>query len=354
MSLKKFQLTILGLILAISLVQCVKKTPQAGGLVEHQGYAVKFWGYRTSVLVKAGPAEIDAYNSDAGNLIQSGGNVGLKIASGDKFEKVGDRVVYQSELMGKALTISCVMAKYDPGKEQVFVCLLNESIMAFIRYQMKPLGQNSKLTIELEVEETNPLLTEMIEQVKLKETVMKLQDEAIARLQMHFDPSLKREDLQSENLRGEPIEKLYPAHQATIWINAPATKVAEYLASPAFTEMMKQKFNIDFDRAFMDQKPGTYRLSVNFLGTESHPDAFILSYQKEKHIIAYWTAKLNSRIQIYTKPRKGGTEFTLAFMTESPSAVTMELANIVMNNAQIPNIVEAALIEIKTAVEGAV
>jgi len=354
MNRSKFQLITLGLIFAVSLVQCVKKTPPTGGLVEHQAYANKFWGYRTSVLVKAGPAEIEEYNLDAGNLIQSGGNVGLKIASGDKFEKIGDRVVYQSEMMGATFTISCVLVKNDPGKSQVFVCLVNEGMMAFIRYQMTPLEQATKLTIEFEVEEANALLEEIIEQARLKEIIMKLQDEAIARLQTHFDPSLKREELLISGLKGEYYDKMYPAHQASIWIDAPLSKVAEYIASPAFTEMMKQNFNIDFGRAFMDQKPGTYRLAVNFLGNETHPDAFILSYQKEKRILAYWTAKLNSRIQILTRARQGGTEFTIAYMTESPPTVTMELAQIVLNNALIPNYVESALIEIKAAVEGAV
>lgn len=207
--------------------------------------------------------------------------------------------------------------------------------------------------MSFQIEESNPLLENLIKSLSLDKMVMKLQDETIDRMQANFDPGFKPEPPSHGEFQGENFNKLYSASEVSVWINSSPEKVRAYLANPAFTEMMRQKYNIEFGKTFIKGKDGNiYRAGINFLGVREDSDLLVLANEPDKPVVAYLAAALPSRIIIIANPARGGTLFTLAFMTMPPTAFTVDLANALNNSGQIPKVVERALIDIKIAVEG--
>ena len=331
---------------------CAKKSKNVPGAAEHQSYNIKFWGFKTSAKVKASPEEVEKYMGGPTNLVRSAGTVKLKIISGDRFDKKGDSVVFQGQLMGTPMTIQVWLMVHVPGKEKMFVCLLNDSIMGFVRYRLTKLEDGTKVETEFEIEQTNPLLSGVFEILNLNETALKIQNESLVRMQKYFEPGMSDEALGSAKNKGEAIDKPYQAHQISLFINASPEKVAEYVASPEFNEMLRSRYNLDFGNALIDRKTGIYNLNLNFLGAKTSPEVLVCSYQFQEHIFVYWLGKINSRIQFFFKPESGGTELIIAYTLEPPSSFGGDLTQILMNTVNIPNMLEQVMLEIKGKLEG--
>ena len=334
----------------------VKPKPGPGaGNAEHKQYDVKYWGYKRAVKIKATPDQVDEYLMDPGHLASASKTLKLKMISNGRMEKRGDHVTYKAQALGVPLNITLTLWDRDPGKEALLICLVNDSTMGFIRYHLRKLEDGTKFAFEFDVEESNPLLENLIETMKLDQTIMKLQDENIAKMKAHFDPDVNEEEEAGGEPRGENYYKLFQANEVSVWINAGPDKVREYLTASAFTDMMRSKYSVDFGKTFIEGKTGcVYRAGAVFLGTHEDSDLLVLSNEVDKPIMAYLAAALPSRISIIARPARGGTQFTLAFMTMPPTAFTAELANALNNSGQIPKVVERVLLDIKTGVEGAV
>jgi hypothetical protein len=232
------------------------------------------------------------------------------------------------------------------------LCSVNESTMALLHYQIKKMEDGTRLNITYEVEESNPLISELLETMKLSEVVRKLQDESLARMQAHFDPSLKVEELIANMPPGEMVNKSYQAHSESLSTSGSPRKVADYMASPEFTNMIRDDYKVDFGRAFQDRKAGLYKLKADFFGVKNEPDILIMSYEPDKHIFLYMEGNMRSRIQIVLKPKAGGTEVSIAYMLDAPSAFSTEVANTLANTVQLPKFLEQVLIRAKAAIEG--
>jgi len=319
--------------------------------VVNEAYDVRFSGVKTAVKVKAEPEQIEKYLLDPHNLVQADRNQKLKLVSGKAFTGKGDKVVLQSEAGGEPLSISLVLLKLEPGKGAELICLFQESILGFYRYQMKKLDDGTKLTLELEVEDENPLVQNSLQKLNLKKLTAELQNDLARQIQVHFDPALQMETI-ADASEGEPYEKLFQARRVAVWINASPAKVSEYMTSPAFSRVLLEKYNSDYGQAFIQHQPGIYPAGSNFLGAREEYDLALLAYHQDQYSISYLTAKLPSCIRIITAPERNGTRLTLAYMTLPPSAFTAEVANLLTNALQIPRVIERALLDIKAAVEG--
>jgi len=331
---------------------CAKKPGEKfeKGVIEHRSYNIRFWGYRRAVKVKADPQAVDAYLRDPGHLVSASKSLNIKMEGSSLAEKRGDQVIFRTQHMGVPITMNLVLWDRVPAQEVLFIFLMNDTLMGFLRYRLRPIPEGTRFDFELEIEETNPLLESLIQTLGVDDMLMKLQDDDVEMMLKHFDPEYQPE--KSREFLGENFDKLYQARQVSIWINASSRKVANYLASPAFTELVRQNYDIDFGQAFTSRNPGIYPLKVNFLGNATTPDALVMSYEFGEHIFAYWAGKINARIQIFVTPKSSGSEMTLAYMLESPSSFTVEIANILANTAQIPKAVEQVMIEIKNDIEG--
>jgi len=345
-----FWITVL---ILMALTGCVKKPGKKleGGLAEHRTYDISFWGYKRSLKVKAAPELVDQYLLDPNHLVVASQALKLKIEASESKGRRGDQVIYKTQVLGVPFNLKVVLWDHEPGREALMVCLLNDNIMGFIRYHLRKLEDGTRFSFEFEVEEDNPLMDKLVIPLQLDRIIMKLEDEAVDRMQRYFDPDLT-EDSAEASAKGERFNKMYQTHEVAAWINAPPARVAEYMADPAFTELVRQKYNIDFGQGLTSRKPGIFPLKVNFLGTATTPDALILSYEFEKHVFVYWSGKINSRIQIFTRPEREGTRLIVTYMLEAPSNFTVDLANIMMNTAKIPKSIEAVMADIKAAVEG--
>jgi len=322
---------------------------------ERKVYDVRYWGYKRAVKVKASPAEVEAYLMNPSHMVKASKSLKFKMSGCEKMAKRGDTVVFSAQSLAVPITIRITLLDLVPGKDAVFICLLNDSTMGFIRYHLRPLPDGTRFDFDFEIEGSNPLLENLIEGLKLDELIIRLEDDTVDNMLVHFDPDFRPEQNPEGGGKGENFDKLYAANEVSVWVNASPEKLRQYLADPAFAEMIKQKYDIDFGMVFSKGiSGGVYPVSSNLLGNYEQFDVMLLSYDQDKPILAYLASKLPSRMEIVPRPARGGTQVTLAFMIMPPSAFTMEPTKALSNTSLLPNAVERVLLDIKAAVEGGV
>ena len=353
--MKKANLIIIILVLGLS-SGCAKKFKKEGReLIEHQASTIRFLGYKQSVKVNVSPQEIEQYYFNPQNLASSlvGGDIKAEVISGDKFEKIGDRMVVEGRISGIKFLITAILVSHQPGEKFSFIYQLGDQAMGIIRYQLKPLAQGTKVMIQSETEEISPFLEELFQGLKITEKVVKGGDLAVAQMQAHFDPSLKVEEMMAGGLRGEFYDAFWDYHQASIRINAEPEKVWEALKDPKFWEYFEQRAKSKVSPCFYEMAPGPCPLQVEMLGYNLPINSFLGSVnQKKTEVTYYWEDIV--RMQFSIKPEENGSLFSVGYTLAPLDLTSPDALNLALNLLpQLPKMVEERiLIVVKNYVEG--
>jgi hypothetical protein len=340
-------------LLLVTVSGCAKhnKTKVEPAEVVQESYDVTFLGYKAAIKVKASPEELEKFLLTPSGLLESGGLIKLKQVSDGELKQKGDTILFKAQMAGIKTDLREVLWKLDPGKEVFIIIAADNGMLAFLRYNFKKLEDGAKLDITFEVEESNPLVKQLVATMKLDEFLKKAQDNTMARIKIHFDPSLAQQTLEENAPVGEMTTKYYVARKTTVWVDETPQNVAEYAASEDFRQFIKERYNLDFQNAFIDRKPGLYKIKTDFLGVKVEPDFMVLNYDYAKFVQAYMEGNLQSVIQVSFMPDKGGTQVSLAYMLDSPTSFSAEISSTLANTIQIPKYVGMALTEAKQEVE---
>ena len=330
------------------------KKKQGQPTVEHRSISVPVVGYKTTIKIKASPEQVDQYLREAKSLEADAGTYKLKILSKKKIEKVGDSLEGKGVIGGLSIPGQFMLVYYQP-KEEIWYAGKGElGRKGVMKFGLTEVEGGTKVTIKFEVEENKAVLTKSGGQlINFSKAMSKILEKAIARGQVHFDPSLKVEELLEKGERGEFYHTFYQEHQLSIGINAPLKTVSKFLTDPKNWKAYQEKYNLEFSSCLVTGKESPCPVKVKFWGISYEFNSFPLDYKYGENLSAYWVHKLIiARIQIGLKSELNGTRSSVSYTTELPGAFSPESAALLMNLMQLPNYLEKILLNLKNDLEG--
>jgi len=330
-----------------------KETPSA---VEKKSYTIRFMGYKTIVKVKAKPEEVEDYLFDPQIMKAKQGSYEIIPLTKDRLDQLGARGSYKIKLPGISVSSNGVLAYFKPGEEiwylgQIESKQVGASAMGIIRFNLSQFGDETRLVERWEME-TNELAGAIMEASNVREVGGKLFDQALARGQAHFDPSLTEQELLEKGNRGEFYDAFYQAHQLGVWINASPKKVAEYLKDPHHWQVKQDAEEMDFGGCLAEGDPGPCKIRLKTSGIQKEPNLFTGVYNPGEYTSACWVSEAGlTRLELLIKPEGKGTRLTLIYMEEFPFLISPE-SELMTRMMQAPKALEQLLINFKNGMEG--
>lgn len=331
----------------------LKKKQETSGQIQHQDRTLRFTGYKLAFKVKATPEEIGQYLQDFENLDVDAGLYKFRIYSKEKMGKLGDFAEGRVEIAGVFIPGKIYFVRHRPGAEDWFVFWGKYGGAGILRYTYKQVDGGTKVTVRYEVGELDSFMTRVAAGANLQGAISKIVEKAVARAQVHFDPSLKESELLEKGIRGEFFDSYYQGHEASVWIKAPPAKVEKYLRSPDTWEVFDQKYGIDLGQCPSYTKPYPCPVRLKILGPDYDIDSILVSYKPTEEIVSYWvSSQLVSRMMITLKAEQEGTRLVFSYAMEMPTAMSQEGGLLLVNMARVPETMGKMLNDVKTYTEG--
>jgi len=353
--MKKYLIVGFAFVLALSIgCEKTKLKKEQQGLVVQQSSAVRFAGYKNTVLWQGSPAEVDEYLRNPKYWDMKVGIYKFKPLSEAPVLKLGDGFKGKFELGKVALNAKFVMVNYKPGQEIWYLVNLENRLFVVLRFNLKESQKHTKVAVTGN-SDISTGMGELLEVINLPEMLAKLVDGEVVKGQAHFDPTVNIEEALGSGNLGEFYESLLQQYQGSILINASLKKVNEYLVKPECWELFKSKYGIELSNCFIKGEPGPCPVKISLMGADYEFNTFTADYKYTDHMTSYGVlGQLICRFQIATKTEGSNTRLYLTFATELPSSVSSDAGDMFMSIMQLPKFLEQLLVNTKTAVEGAV
>jgi hypothetical protein len=336
----------------------LSKKPAAG--IERENYTIRFTGYETVVEIKGTPEEVGKYMLQPRNYLNyKTGRVRFELTSPKVLEQVGDTVGYTITFAGVKMPMLAILVNYKPGREIWYFFTGENGVLADLKLYLEPFQGGTKVHLKYENEDLNPGLQEIQETLNMKETMAQAMEWAIAKGQQNFDPALKPEELLKEGIRGEFYDPIYDAYRASIWVNAPAKKVYEYLQGPARKKYEKEYgdwMGTLYFRA--DKGPFPARIDTDGINQELIGFPALSTYGRGKygyHSTGYLMPQSHSYItknQITVKSESGGAEVSINYLISSNRVDSTDMYELAIMETKLPAPVDRFLQNIKQDMEG--
>jgi len=350
--------------------QAIKKlsTKPPEGLV-HQNYAVRFSGYKQTVMVKATPEELVAFLGDFRNWFNIPGAEIPTLEQGSQGQlSVGASFPLKVKKMGIEISGRMIIAK--SSDEELWVIFDNPRMMQVQRWRFEPAKAGTLLTINMATESPETALTQVLETGGVVDQICKEIDYMIARIQAHFDPSLNPDELVAGGLRGELYESFWQAEEISAWINAPSEKaiqvgleldnVREILSAGEVEGLGECLFEPENRRKWEKGEEGEpifCPIILKLAGLEIPTNSFtIIKPNDLQNFFTMYGVIMDTvfaRLKLVGQPEKGGTRVQLILAME-PIGPAPELTDALVRFSALPQWMEKIILGIKAKVEGKV
>ena len=230
----KHKLVLLLLVPAWLAASCAHLPKKVSPGIERKSYTVRFVKYETTVEIKGTPEEVGRYMLQPRNFLNYETKTARwESASPKILEQVGDTVGYTITTEGKIkIPMIGILVDNKPGSEIWYFFTGANGVLADLKLYLEPFQGHTKLRLKYEDEVLGTAAPDTPEKQEMRQRIAQIFEMIMAKVQQHFDPSLKPEELLKEGLRGKFSDPLYDAYQAGIWINASPRKVYEYISGP--------------------------------------------------------------------------------------------------------------------------
>ena len=343
---------------ALLAAACVKKPgPKPGGEVLQETSTVKFWGYKLTVPVNATLEQLDDHLTKPESLKMDVGKIARieQVSGVKKLTKPGDHCDYEIKTAGFTIPYRLTMIRYEPNQEIWYMTeTMKDFLVTILRYELKPARNGTHLTVKFEMEEPRTAFTKSVDQaMNLHAAMVSGTEEGTAWIQQIFDPSVTVAGLLEGGERGENYVGFFTENRMSIYIDAPAGKVHEYLSSPETWAEWEKNYKVrNLGPCLTGQQPEGCQAVISILGVDYKLDFSVSLYEPGKFTSSYFTSPVVGigRIQTFLNPRDKGTDLVIDYMvqlSQSNPAGTEFLVNL----TQLPGTVERMLKETKANLE---
>jgi hypothetical protein len=327
--------------------------------IERENYTVRFISYETTVEVKGAPEEVGKYLLKPKNFLNYQTDTARWESNSDKMlEQAGDTVGY-TIVSGKVRTpMIGILVNYEPGAEVWYFFTGESGVLADLKLHLEPFQSGSKLRLKYE-DEVFSSAQDIEENQKTRELTAKVFEMMIAKIQQHFDPSQKPEELLKEGIRGEFADPIYDAYRASIRINASPKKIHEYLRGPALQKYQKE-YGDWMGKLFFRSEPGPFPAKIatddikqDLVGFPALSTSGLLKggYHSTGYLMPK-SASFITKNQITIKAEKGGSVLSINFLISSNRVDSADMYELAVMETKLPAPVDRFLQGVKQDLEG--
>jgi hypothetical protein len=330
----------------------LKKKPAPSAGVEHKKVDVSFVGYKTTVSVKASPAEIEKYMLNVTNLSARVGSHNFQVTSSKPLAKVGDAAEFRDTIMGVASTGKFILAHYRPGVEVLYLSQIGGNHISLMRMEYSPIGDSTRVTIKYELERPRSFKTKLGDLVNVQNEMAKLIDHEIVAIQIKFDPSLRTEDLLAKGRLGEFYDAFLSGEEVSVFINCDPDKAARFLADPGTWRRWKEQSGYDFGQCLAGGQPGPCPVNMRVQGEDLKIASFGGQFSAGKYSTAYWVyPPAVMGLEVSLAPEQGATRMTARYLIDAPLDAAGASSGLMMTIMAVPQAIEQFMLGVKKDLE---
>jgi len=343
------------------LKKLLTKPPPAG--VTQESVVIRMSGYEQTVTVRTTPAVLLAYLSDPRNWFSMSGlqtsNKPAAAAASQPAGQVGASFPLKMKKMG--LEVSGNMILLRSTEEDLWLVWDNPKMFHLQRWKLKPIKEGTRLTLTMQTEVRDDLVSQVAAGMGIVEVVNKEIDRLMAGIQAHFDPSLNPADLVAKGLRGESYEGMFQSYTAQVGVDASPQAIAKWVSDVKnYGEVFGDlKFSEPITRSYQDMAVGeVVAAPAHFqMGPFKFKiDTFMVKTERKNGSVArlYMVAYGNIALaDMVITPDRGGSLIKARMFTEVPSDPSAETMDLFLFGTRIPQVLADKVLAIKKGVEGA-
>ncbi len=340
--------------------------PPPQGVIQ-ESYTMRFTGYKRTATVKASMEELTEYISDPRNL-------GIKMLQSEKQDRpigsllsspvpAGTSLPLKLKVMGLNIKAHNILVKSDMDNR--WMVIDNPYVFVIVRLALRPGNKRTRITIiaEYEIPERGVLaqLGKVVDFEKVATESLKEMDQALTRVQAHFDPDMDPDEVLALGLQGESYQTLFQVYESRVWVDASPREVEEWLARPENTPLLLQGLRAksadqDYLTIFHQTPVGEviYFPAVMEGPLKVELDTFNVKESADKitNERLYWTGPgIVGMMLRELQPEAGGTGIRWKFISEMPGPMSPAAMDLMFTLAQVPKRMQEMMMQIKTGVE---
>jgi len=346
------------------------RKPAAPGVL-HQSYPIHTYAYQSSLVFYTTPQELmKNFVQDLSWLERISGPMKIELKQFQPqtdMTQAGQFMDFNIKILGFNFPCRLICLKSKPDQELWWMIVPPGDSWILLHYEMKPIPEGCKLNLSILGGQPPKYLEAIVDIRQLVKAVAARFDLCLALIQAEFDPALDVEQVTAHGLRGELYETFLQGNESSIRVNAPPSKVAQWIFSnPEHLNFLIPNLRLK-GPCFDDPQilfahpeelvacPSTYQVSVVEM------KAMVLSkggWEDENKMTSYhhnvWILALDHllRVQILITGQGSGSEVKMVFATELSESAAAEALDFIIAIAGIPERCEQALLKIKAGVEG--
>ena len=331
--------------------------------VAQTSYTLRLMGYEQTITIRTSPAELSAFLNDPANA-SSLFSSALDTQSGQAIPPdqpppgLGGCLPAPVKLLGMEIPGWLILVRVQEH-QLLWIVWDNPYLFQVQRWQSWPVEEGTRLTLKIDSEIPQQgwlgWAVRIFNFESLSRQVFKGVDLMLARIQDHFDPSLKAEDLVAVGLRGDYYEAFMQAHEVQTVIPAGVAEVEAWIRNPEHQSLALLQPGNECLYQPVGPEAALYCSVVPGFGNGLITlDTFSREMKTKKQYTrrVYFTDQEQvGFLELDARSEGKGTRLLIRYATEIPNATSDQNMDQLLFLAGLPPLLEAQALQIKRGVE---